>query len=279
MIKKLWILGLILLFLVTTGCGSSGTETSKPKSEIESPRPAVEGKTERENRNSKQDPKVEADQKIQQFIRGITESNPEIIVYLMDAESRQYYGTERAQAAIADYKAIFGGSRIHYKLDSVERPQDHQMLEGIYKYLIYNDEGKKSTITFISSRDRVYIGSDIFLGYSWKAHNQLDGFIKALRNGNAKELAAALQEDDLHYPVSEAGKIISKYGEVFDLESINYKLTAITPDEQSFIYVVSGNKNGQHFEHQFKVICSDGLTGIRDEWFPSTQEVGTVGPG
>lgn len=54
----------------------------------------------------------------------------------------------------------------------------------------------------------------------------------------------------------------------FDLETIDYRFKGVNEEENFFVYEISGTKDGEKVNHQFKVVCGDGLCDIYDDWAP-----------
>lgn len=277
--KKKMLAGIILMMFVFTGCAANPIESDK--NEIitqEKHTDEVNSQKQAEKPFDKSILRKEADKKVEQYLKGIMEKDYKLLVDVMSTEQKNYYPEERARAAIKDLAMFFQNDKISYRFEGEEQSGDFR-IQAIYKYKIFNEDGRGKTIKVISSEGQIYITGDIFLTYSHWAQKKIDRFIQTLRIEDAEKLAASLSVDDLYYPLNEAEKVIALYENKFDLLTLDYKFIGINEREDSFIYLITGEKNGNHIEHELTIICGDGFTSIIDNWIPSNQEVGRIYPG
>lgn len=201
--------------------------------------------------------RLAADCKMDIYTLGINESNADYLLQCMTQEQINYYGSERAKAALSDYKAFFGNESVMYEFI------DYDADNNCYKYLIKTASAQKeASIVFVD--DNAYV-NELCLTYSYWVHNKVNNFIEALKKKDTKKLAAALCEDDLYCSESEAQKVLKIYSDAFDLNTLSYSFEGFS-DNDSFLYSIKGKRNSADVSHSIYIVCGDGLAAIRDEW-------------
>lgn len=201
------------------------------------------------------------------YIRGINQNDYTLILECMDPDRNYYYGTERAKAALQDNKTYFEQAEIvKSELMGTSPFSNEDYIRHIYR--ISNKNGVSKNIEIISHEGKVFV-IDLFVNYSYFVHNRVSDYIINLKGKDPVKLARTLSVDDLIYPETESLKVISNYKKSFDLETIDYRFKGVDEEENFFIYEVYGTQNGEKVSHQFKVVCGDGLCGIRDDWAPN----------
>ncbi|MEW6698554.1 MAG: hypothetical protein AB1341_14630 [Bacillota bacterium] len=248
--KKIWCL--FAFYLILVGCN-----VSKENNVLSQKNPAV-GHEQSTILLQKQ--RLPADKVVDLYVRGFNESNPNLLIQTMHQGIRQYYPTERAKAALEDHKVFFENELLKY--DFVSTQVDN--IENSYGYRIYSKDKERKVVVVISE-EGAYV-NDLLLNYSYFVHLKMECYIIALKNKDRDKVAGALSEGDLHFPLAQTDKVIKQYESKFDLFTINYRLIDVNKD--SFIYLITGTKNGEPVEHQLRIVCGDMMTGIRDSWIP-----------
>lgn len=248
--KLVWVFFLSVL-LLTSGCNSGKKDPgndNKAKPETETAITDINN------------PRSLADTTLSEFIKGINNNDPNLLISCIDPKQKDYYPTERTKAAVSAFKTLLG-TQLQSKFISSRIENG----ENIFTYNITGGK-KEKKIDIIVSEKQSFI-RDLFLTYSYFAGLQLDNFIAALKDNNKSMLVSALSEDDKYFPESEVEKVFINYQKIFDLHTLNYQLVDF--GEDYFVYSITGTKNGKPAEHRLKIICGDGITGIRDELVPS----------
>ncbi len=208
------------------------------------------------------------------YIRGINQNDYTLILECMDPDRNYYYGTERAKAALQDNKTYFGQTEI-VKSDFIGTSPFSNEDYIRHMYRISNRDGVSKNIEITSHEGKVFVVG-LFVNYSYFVHNRVIDYIMGLKGKDPVKLARTLSVDDLIYPENESLKVITNYEESFDLETIDYRFKGVNEEDSFFVYEVYGTKNGEKVSHQFKVVCGDGLCGIRDDWAPNANNSNEV---
>ncbi len=260
--KQLFII--LLVISILAGCNLGNTDQNNGVQEL------FKQNTKVEEPVMEKEPEAIAKETVENYVKGINESNIESMIESMLPDSQNYYSQERATAALEDYKKLLG-NEIDY--DWIP-PQNKEEIKKVFTFRLYGNN-KENLIEVFVDKEIGYVRRDIYLNYSYFVHDHINGFIEALKTKNREELSNALSVDILYFPIEYTDQVIAKYGEEFDLTTLDYQLIGVDLQYSAgkFLYVITGSKNGTLKEHPIKVGCGDGETGIEDEWVPPDREM------
>lgn len=180
---------------------------------------------------------------------------------------------QAAEAAIADYKTYFLGSRLvgfHAVDESDPASQNtaESLANGGKRYELITEAGLAKEITVVQQADQLKVTGE-FLDYSGMAKAKMSSFVGALQNRNAEQLAAALSTPQRSYSTYWAERAIANYQNRMNLDTVAFEFVDLNSVSQEFTYnVVSKAPEGYELEHYVTVTFGNGQVSIQDPWLP-----------
>ncbi|MEQ9672559.1 MAG: hypothetical protein RLO19_29955 [Coleofasciculus sp. G2-EDA-02] len=205
-----------------------------------------------------------ADALIAATIEAINQENVNFFMpYLMERDR----ASENVQAALEHYQAYFQGEEItdfeRLGVEQLGKTGDKTPIQR-FNYRIFTPSGMSNSISVY--QDQSIRLDDQFLLYSVYANRLVERYFDAIQSQDIEKLGKFLNLEGTLFSQEDLRGIISKYEDLFSLDSLNYQFTDLESDRQQFIYTLSG-KNGR--EHEIKVIYGDGLVSLHDNFIPA----------
>lgn len=215
---------------------------------------------------------------VENFITAINNEDIELLTECVDTYDKRENGLKKA----IEYYKIYFENRLIDGYEFLQINSDGQIDQYIYS--IFCKGGKKKNITVTRNETEYFVDFDNFIRYSEFGESKINNFINSLKNKDAISLGfniwnsmeAINNEGHIEiYPVSEAEKVIEKYEDFFELDSLNFKFTGNTTLEDGegfFIFNIVGKLKEENKHHEIIIFYGDGQVGIEDEWISKEVE-------